>query len=254
MLLTADVGNTHITIGAFKGEQLSFTARLATDTKRTEDQYAAELMDILRINGVGRTDFKGAIIGSVVPVLTNPLRSAVEKAIGTTPTVVGPGVRTGLNIRIEHAAQLGADLACGAVAAMETMPLPCVVVDLGTATKLYVVDATGAFLGGTIAAGVGISMGALAERTAQLPYVAVEAPKKTVCGDTAESMKAGAVFGTAAMIDGMIDRMEAELGTKVSVVATGGYSKVIAPHCKREITLDPDLLLKGLRSIYLKNA
>ena len=253
MILAMDIGNTCITLGIYDGEKLAATTRLATDRARTSDQYAVELHTLLQIYGLDSEKFSGAIIGSVVPALNHHMSDAIERVIHHRPLVVGSGVKTGLNILLDDPAQAGADLVCGAVGAKEKYPLPCLVFDLGTATTISVVDKNGNFLGGTIAAGIGISLDALASRTSQLPLVSLKNPGKVVGRNTVEAMRSGMIYGTASMIDGMIERIEEELGQPCTVVATGGRSGDVIPYCKRAVALDPDLLLDGLRVIYSRN-
>ncbi len=253
MLLVMDMGNTCITLGVYDGEKLILTARLSTDRGRTEDQYAVELHNILALHGLDYTTFRGAIIGSVVPGLTAGMARAVELAIGVKPLVVGSGIKTGLNIQIDDPAQTGADLVCGAVAALNKYPMPCLIFDLGTATTITVLNQKGTFVGGVITAGIGISLDALASRTAQLPHVSLYHPGKVVGTNTVDCMKSGLIFGTASMMDGMADRIEEELGTTATLVATGGRAGEVIPYCKRKFILDNDLLLDGLRMIYQKN-
>lgn len=253
MLLTIDVGNTNITLGVYDGENLKMTARIATNAKNTADQYAVELKNILALKGVAMENIDGAIIGSVVPTVGVALTGAIRTACSITPLVLGPGVKTGLNICIDNPAQLGADLAAGAVGAAAKYPLPCIVFDLGTATTATVLDKDGRFLGGAIAAGLQTTLYALTSRTASLPGISIEAPGKVIGTNTVDCMKSGLVYGAAAMIDGMIDRIEEELGEKATVIATGGLSAVVTPLCRREIIYDDDLLLDGLRLIYQRN-
>lgn len=254
MLICIDIGNTNITIGGFLGETLRFTARLATDHRLTSDQYAIEIRDLLRLNSIAEEDIKGAAICSVVPTVGNSIEKAVTKLFGITPMVLGPGIKTGLNIKIDNPAQLGADLAAGAVGALAKYPAPCIIIDLGTATTISVIGKNGEFLGGAIAAGIKLTLDALASRTAQLPMVNIEAPRSVIGSNTADSMKSGLVVGAASMIDGMILRIERELGTKANVVATGGLAPDVVGFCDREIALDDNLLLDGLRIIYNKNS
>ena len=253
MLICIDIGNTNITIGGFLGEELKFTARLATDHHRTSDQYAIEIKDILSLNDISKTDVKGAAICSVVPTVGNSIEKAIKKLFDVTPMVLGPGIKTGLNIKIDNPAQLGADLAAGAVGAMAKYPAPCVIIDLGTATTISVIGKNGEILGGAIAAGIKLTLDALASRTAQLPMVNIEAPKSVIGSNTADSMKSGLVIGAASMIDGMITRIERELGVKTNVIATGGLAPEVVGFCDHEISLDDNLLLDGLRIIYNKN-
>lgn len=254
MLFCADMGNSHISIGVFENEEIICCSNIKTDAEKTSDQYAADIYGILKINGVEPKKIESSILGSVVPSLTSAVKKAIEKITSSKCLLIGPGIKTGLNIRIDNPAQLGADLVCGAAAALNSMPLPCIIVDLGTASKMFVVTKDGSFIGGMIAAGVGISRDALASRTACLPQFEISSPAKTVCASTVDCMKSGTVIGTAAMVDGMIERFEEELGERASVVATGGYSHIVIPHCKRKITLNQSLILEGLKYIYEKNS
>ncbi len=255
MLLTIDVGNTNATIGFFDAQKLVFTARISTETKRTADQYAAELVAVSALGNVRLSDADGAIISSVVPELTATLKKAVRITCGVTARVLGPGLKNGLNIRIDNPAQLGADLVAGAVAAIASYELPCLVMDLGTATKISVIDADGVYRGCTISAGVAISLAALAGSAAQLPTVDLDIDVCPAYGtNTVSSMQAGIILGAASMLDGLCDRIEESLGQPIkTVVSTGGLSKDITKHCRRKHVYDPDLILRGLRIIYEKN-
>ncbi len=253
MLLAADVGNTNITLGVFDEETLKCTARLATDTKLTGDQYAISVKDILALNGINVFDIEDAVICSVVPSVTTALSAAISKLFSIVPLVLGPGVKTGLNIKIDNPAQLGADLAAGAVAALAEYTMPCVIIDMGTATTISVLDKNGCFLGGSIGAGVRLTLKALTKNTAQLPEISISAPAKVIGTNTADCMRSGLIFGTAAMLDGLLSRIERELGEAPTVIATGGLSKDIIPLCETDIIYNENLLLEGLRYIYEKN-
>lgn len=254
MLLTIDIGNSNVVIGCIdKDNQVSALFRMVTDLKKTEDEYASGMKAILEFNGIDHTAFEGAIICSVVPPLTEIFRTAVKKIIGCKALVVGAGVKTGLNVLIENPASLGADIVAASVAAMTEYPLPVIVIDMGTATTITVVDQGNRYIGGAIVPGVALSMNALSSGTSLLQKVPVEAPKKCICTTTTESMQSGAVFGNAALLDGMIARFEKELGCEATVVATGGIADKILPYCSREIIYDENLLLKGLNIIYKKN-
>ncbi|MBQ7288214.1 MAG: type III pantothenate kinase [Clostridia bacterium] len=253
MLICVDIGNTNITLGGYKEEKLVFTARLTSDARRTADQYAVEIYDILRLNGHASAEVQGAILSSVVPTLTKSISMAFNKLCGFSPMMLGPGVKTGLNIKIDNPAQLGADLVAGAIGAMAKYPLPCIVIDMGTATTISAINEKGEFLGGAIAAGINLTLEALTKNTAQLPMVGIEAPKSAIGSNTIDCLKSGLVLGAAAMLDGLIDRMETELGQSATVVATGGLCGEIIPHCKRKIFVDDNLLLDGLKRIYEKN-
>jgi len=254
MLLAIDIGNSNVVIGCLDKEgKAQCLLRMVTDLKKTEDEYAAGIQTLLTHNGVDCAGFEGAIICSVVPPLTEIFHIAVERITGKNAIVVGPGVKTGLQVLIDEPASLGSDLVAAAVAAMHSYPLPVIVIDMGTATTMTVVDEGHKFLGGAIIPGVALSMNALSSGTSLLHKVPIEAPKKCISGSTTSCMQSGAVYGNAALLDGMIDRFEAELGKKASLVATGGIASRIIPHCKRDIVYDEELLLKGLAIIYKKN-
>ena len=253
MLLAIDIGNSNVVIGCLDGDKTVKQFRMVTDLKKTDDEYAAGMKMILQHNGVDCSTFEGAIICSVVPPLTEIFRNAVKEITGQQALVVGSGIKTGLNIMIENPATLGSDIVAVSVGAMGDYPLPVIVLDMGTATTITVVDKGNKFLGGAIVPGVALSMNALSAGTSLLQKVPIEAPKKCISSTTTDCMQSGAVYGTAAMLDGMIDRFEAELGAKCSLVATGGIAARIVPHCKHRITYDENLLLRGLGIIYRKN-
>lgn len=253
MLLVLDMGNTNITMGVFDGDRLVVESRLATDYRRMEDEYAMNLMEILRLYHLRREDITGAILSSVVPSLDRAMRHAIRKVADVTPMQVGPGIKSGINIRIDNPAQLGADLLVGAVAASAKYGAPCLLWDLGTATKVSVIDKDGAYRGGAIMPGVRTSLDSLSHAAALLPAVSIDTPPAVIGTNTVDCMSSGTVFGTACTIDGMSDRIEAELGYPVTVVATGGLAGEIVPHCRRKIVYDAPLLLHGLRLLYEKN-
>ncbi len=253
MLLVLDMGNTNITVGVFDGDRLLVESRLATDFRKMEDEYAMKLADILRLYDLRREDIDGAIFSSVVPSLDRALRNAVRKVADVTPFQVGPGIKSGINIRIDNPAQLGADLLVGAVAAVARYGAPCLLWDLGTATKVSVIDRDGAYRGGAILPGVRTSLDSLSRAAALLPAVSIEVPPAVIGTNTVDCMASGTVFGTASIIDGMSDRIEDELGYPATVVATGGLAAEIVPQCRRKIVHDPALLLHGLRLLYQKN-
>jgi len=253
MLLAIDVGNTNATVGCVNGGEVGCVFRMASDISRTESEYASTMYNILNFNGINGDTFRGAIVSSVVPPLTPVFKRAVNTVTGFEPVVVGAGVKTGLNILIDDPAQLGSDMVAAAVAARTIYDLPVIVVDMGTAAKLFVINEKAGFIGGAIYPGIGLSMNALSSGTSQLPKVPIEAPKKCISANTIDCMKSGAIFGSASMIDGMIDRFEQEMGKKANIIATGGLADVVYQHCKREIIYDPDLILKGLEMIFDKN-
>ena len=253
MILAVDIGNTNIVLGCIEGKEIVKEARMATDLIKTSDQYCAELKVMLDLLEVDRNAIEGSIISSVVPPVLNSFKTAIIKLTGKAPLVVGPGIKTGLNILLDNPAMAGGDLIVGAVAALAEYKPPLLIVDMGTATTLTALDAKGNFLGGSIFPGVKISAEALSGKTAQLPAISLEAPKKAIGRNTIDSMRSGLMMGTAAMLDGMIQRMEEELGSPATVIATGGIARFVIPMCRREMIYDKDLLLKGLGLLYENN-
>lgn len=252
MILTIDIGNTNINLGLFQGDTLQMSVRLATERQRTEDQFAVDFFQLFQMHRIAPAEISGTIISSVVPEITAAVKFAIERLTQKKVLVLFPGVKTGLNILIDNPAQLGADLAAGGVGAAAGYPLPAFVVDLGTATKIYAVDEKG-FRGCMIAPGVAISLKALTDTSSLLPTISLEPPKKACGTNSIESMQSGVILGTAAMIDGLLDRFTEELGAPKTVLATGGLSAFIAPVCSHEIVYDSHLVLKGLKKIYDKN-
>ncbi len=254
MIIAIDIGNTNIVLGAYRDGQLLFSARLATDRARTEYQYAAEIDAILRMYRLRDEPYEVAAISSVVPPLLPTIKKAVTMLLNCRVMSVGPGVKTGLNIRIDNPSILGADLACGAVAAIHKYGAPCIVIDLGTATKISAIDHTGSFIGCSIMPGVGVSLDALSSNTAQLPFIDIAQAGNVIGTNSADSMRSGIIYGTAAMIDGMLERYREVLGADAAVVATGGFAGNIIPFCQENIRIDPQLLLDGLYDICKKNS
>lgn len=253
MLLSVDIGNTNISMGVFDGNNLVLNCHIATERQKTEDQYAIEFTDIFNLYKLDPNHITGGIISSVVPEITSAVKRAIGKLITGNVICVGPGVKTGLKILIDNPAQLGADLAAGAVGAVAEYPLPAFIVDLGTATKICVVDENKNFRGCLIAPGVEVSLKALTDTSSLLPTISLEAPKK-VCGtNTLESMQSGVILGTASMIDGLIDKLSEEIGQPKSIIATGGLSYFLPKVCSHTMTRDKNLILKGLKTIYEKN-
>lgn len=253
MILVIDIGNSNVVIGGVEGDEIVFEARLRTESTKTSDQYCVDLKILLDVYKVNVDNIEGSIIASVVPQVLNSMQTAVKKLTGKQSLVVGPGLKTGLNIRLENPSQTGADLVVGAVAALREHKPPMIIIDMGTATTMVVLDETGALIGGSISPGIKISMDALTERTALLPGLQLDQPKKAIGRNTIDCMRSGIMMGAACMLDGMIDRMEAELGQQTTVVATGGIAKFVLPLCKKEIIYDKDLLIKGLTALYRDN-
>ncbi len=253
MILAIDIGNTNIVIGCINKSKTYFIERLSTVRTKTELEYAVDIKNVLDIYHIKPSEIDGGIISSVVPQVTNVAKLAVEKIIKKEVYVLGPGLKTGLNIKMDQPAQLGADLVADAVAGVAEYPVPLIIVDMGTATTVSVVDRNKTYVGGMILPGVRISLDALTQRASQLSGISIDAPKKVIGKNTIDCMKSGILYSSAGAIDGIIDRMEEELGESCTVVATGGLAKKIIPFCKKEIILDEDLLLKGLWVIYEKN-
>ena len=253
MLLAIDIGNTNLVIGCIRDDKILFKARIATDSTRTSDQYGVEIKSMLEAYGVKRSDIDDCIISSVVPPVFNSVRTGVIKIIGKQPMVVGPGLKTGLNIHVDVPSQVGSDRIVIAVAALAEYKAPLLLMDMGTATTIEGVEPDNVYMGGVIIPGVRVSLDALTSRAAQLPGISLDRPKQVIGKNTVDGMRSGMMYGTAAMIDGLVERMEEELGHRCTLIATGGLAQFIAPLCKREIILDKDLLLKGLNIIYKKN-
>ena len=251
MILAIDIGNTNITLGGYKNEQLVFISRMYTSRNKTAEEYATGLLDLINFNNLSPEAFDGIVLSSVVPQLTEVFSRAVSLTIKKNPIIVGEQHHGGLKVDVLPISQLGADLIAGCVGALSKYPTPCIVADLGTATKLLVLDKSGYFTGCIIAPGVKISLDALASSAALLPSISFTKPDKVIGTNTVECMQSGSVYGPAAMLDGLIRRIKNELGEdNVTVVATGGYSKGIIPCCEEELIFDENLVLDGLREIY----
>lgn len=253
MILTMDIGNSNIVIGGVRDDQIIFEARLRTDSTKTSDEYCMDLKSLMGVYNVDTASIDGCIIASVVPQVLNSMQTAVKKLTGKQSLVVGPGLKTGLNIRLENPSQTGADLVVGCVAALREHKPPMIVIDMGTATTMVVLDETGALIGGCICPGVKISLDALTDKTALLPGLQLDQPKKAIGRNTIDCMRSGIMMGNACMIDGMVQRMEEELGQKTTVIATGGIARFVLPLCKTPVIYDKDLLIKGLAALYKDN-
>lgn len=254
MVFAIDIGNTNIVIGCFQDEKILFTERISTNQTGTTLEYAISFKSVLEIYGLKSQDIEGSILSSVVPSITNIVKQAVETITHKKCMVVGPGIKTGLKIAIDNPAQLGSDMVIGAIAALEQYSGPLTLIDMGTATTVSVLNQKNEFIGGMLMPGVAISMNALIDKTAQLPKIAFEPPKKKIGSNTVDCMKSGMIYGFAGSIDGLLDHIEEELQMPVTAIATGGLAEVIIPHCKhKNIILDDTLLLKGMRIIYQKN-
>lgn len=253
MLLTYNIANDEISLGFVDNGALVDTVRVSTDTKRTADEYACVFKGLFDFRDISSEQIDGAIGSSVVPTLTETVRSALESVLGLRPHLLGAGTKTGLNILTDDPSQLGGDLVAAAVGALEKYTPPLILIDFGTATTFSALDKNGAFVGCAIAPGLTLSAQALSEGTSLLPHFAKVVPKKCIGTNTAESMQSGCIYGNAAMIDGMIDRIEAELGTSAAIIASGKDADTIIPLCRHDIIHDDTLLLLGLAAIYQKN-
>ena len=238
MILAVDIGNTNIVVGCIKGEEICFVERMSTESTRTELEYAISFKNVLEMYGISIEQLDGGIISSVVPPVTNIVKRSVE---------------TGLNILMDDPRQVGSDRIVNAVAVVHEYPVPAAIIDMGTATTICVVDEKKNYIGGAIIPGMRIAADTLTARTAQLPKISLEPPAKLIGKNTVDCMKSGVFYGNVALIDGMLDRIEEEMGQKLHVIATGGLAKALIPYCRHEITLDDALLLKGLKIIYEKN-
>ncbi|MEE1242904.1 MAG: type III pantothenate kinase [Frisingicoccus sp.] len=255
MIAVVDIGNSNIVIGLMDDDRkVRFSGRIRSDRQKTKEEFMIELKTLMDIYGISFEGIQGVILSSVVPVLTDVVFSGMKQMTGMTPYVVGQGMKTGIRIATDHPASLGADLVVDAVAAVEEYEGPFIIFDMGTATTCSVVDEKRTYLGTLIIPGIKISQDALTERTAQLPYIRFEKPKHIIGKNTIESMQSGVLYGNAAMIDGLIDTLEKEIGRKATVLATGGIAGLIVPYCRHKIVYEPDLLLKGLWYIFHKNA
>lgn len=253
MILTIEIGNSTITLGGVEGDDIRFECRINTDRVKTSDTYCIDLKTLFEVYGVELSAIEGVIIASVVPQVLNSVRTAIRKLLGKEPLVVGPGIKTGLNIRLENPAQTGAGLVAADVAALAEHKPPLVIIDMGTATTMTVLDPEGAHLGGCVCPGVKIGLDALTARTSLLPGIQLDSPDRAVGRNTADAMRSGVMFGTAAMLDGMIDRFQAETGWDFTVIATGGLASRIVPLCRHKIIFDRYLIIKGLVKLYREN-
>lgn len=253
MILAIDIGNTNVVLGCFEDNKILFTERISTNQQYTALEYIVSIKSVLELNGIEGSSFEGCIISSVVPSVTMTVKSALERLTNAKIMIVGPGIKTGLRIKLDNPAQLGSDRVADAVAGINLYPVPLIIVDMGTATTVSVIDGDKNYLGGMIIPGLRVSLESLTMRTSQLPKIGLEPPKKLIGANTVECMKSGIIYYSAAGIDGVTQRIEEEIGEKCTVVSTGGLANRIIPHCKRDIIIDEELLLKGLMIIYNKN-
>ena len=253
MILTIEIGNSTITLGGVEGDEVRFQCRINTDRVKTSDTYCIDLKTLFEIYGIGLETIEGVIIASVVPQVLNSVRTAIRKLLGKEPLVVGPGLKTGLDIRVENPGQTGAGLVAADVAALSEHQPPLIIIDMGTATTMTVLDPDGAHLGGCVCPGVKIGLAALTSKTSLQPGIQLESPREALGRNTADAMRSGIMYGTAAMLDGMIDRFQSETGWEFTILATGGLAKHIVPLCRHEILYDRHLIIKGLVKLYREN-
>ncbi|MFR7416802.1 type III pantothenate kinase [uncultured Megasphaera sp.] len=253
MLLVIDVGNTNIVLGIFKDQELVDHWRVSTDRLRTTDEYGVLIRHLFYLNGVNSEEIDAIIISSVVPPVMPTLERMCQRYFGLTPLVIGPGVKTGMDIKYDNPREVGADRIVNAVAAYEKFGGPVIIIDFGTATTFCAVDKKGTYLGGAICPGIGISTDALVQRTAKLPRIEVVQAEKVICRNTVESMQAGVFYGFVGQVDGIVTRMRRELGCKARVVATGGLAVIVAPATDAIDVVEPMLTLEGLKIIYDRN-
>jgi len=253
MLLVIDVGNTNIVLGVYKDTELLDHWRISTDRQRTTDEYGVLIRELFYLNDLRADDINAIIISSVVPPVVPTLERMCQRYFGLSPLLIGPGVKTGMDIRYDNPREVGADRIVNAVAAYEKYGGPVIIVDFGTATTFCAVDAKGVYLGGSICPGIGIATEALVQRTAKLPRIELKRTDSVICRNTIESMQAGVFYGFVGQVEGIVARMRRELDMSARVVATGGLAVVIAPATKAIDVVEPMLTLEGLRIIYERN-
>lgn len=253
MILVIDVGNTNVVIGIYQGERLAHHWRLATNRTATVDEYGVLIHNLFHLANLKVSDIDGVIISSVVPPLMHVLENLSVRYLGKTPLIVGPGIKTGLNIRYENPKEVGADRIVNSVAAIELYGTPAIVVDFGTAITFDYIDAKGDYIGGAIAPGIGIATEALYQSAAKLPRIELVKPRSVVGRNPIQSMQAGIIYGYAGQVDGVVERILAEFKVKARVIATGGLAELITDESKTIQVVNPLLTLEGLRIIYARN-
>ncbi|BFH10437.1 type III pantothenate kinase [Paenibacillus melissococcoides] len=255
MILVIDIGNTNIVLGVYEGDKLLHNWRLSTSRQSTTDEYGVMIYNLFTMTKLSVQDIEGVILSSVVPPIMHTMEMLCKKYLNKAPLIVGPGVKTGLNIRIENPREVGADRIVNAVVAIELYGglKPLVVVDFGTATTFDVIDVKGNYIGGAIVPGIGVSTEALYQRAAKLPRIELTKPKSVIGRNTVHSMQAGIIYGYAGQVDGIVDRITNELGAEPTVIATGGMAELIASESRTIDTTNPLLTLEGLRLIYNRN-
>ncbi|UOF91840.1 type III pantothenate kinase [Fodinisporobacter ferrooxydans] len=253
MILVMDVGNTNITLGVYDGDELLYHWRIATQRERTADEHAVLLQQLFAMGQITFQQIEGIIISSVVPPIMTALELMCLRYFGKKPFVVGPGIKTGLELKNENPKEVGADRIVNAVAAIELYGPPLIVVDFGTATTFCIIDGNGRYVGGIIAPGIKIATEALFQRAAKLPRIDLVKPPHVIGRNTITSMQSGVIYGFAGQVDGLVNRIQNELSLPFTVIATGGLAGVVADESSAIHFIDPLLTLKGLRLIYQKN-
>lgn len=255
MILTIDIGNSQIVLGAYNDDILAFTSRISTDSRKSADQYAVLIKEILALHNCPAKKFKGCVVGSVVPEITQTVKQAVSMITKTDVIVLSHGVKTKLNIRTLNPAEVGADLVATAVAAKDKYPCPCLIWDLGTATKISVLDRNGSFIGCTISPGINMGIKALSTDTSQLNPIEISQVESAIGNNTFKSISSGIILGTAVMLEGLSEKIKKEMGEeKVTIVATGGLSKIVLNNVNQNVIYDENLILDGLKLIYDYNS
>lgn len=253
MLLAIDIGNTHVVLGVFEGERLAHHWRIGTHRQDTSDECAATLRSLFELAGVERSEIADSIISCVVPPLLPIFERTCEKLVGRSSIVVGPGIRTGMPVRVENPREVGADRIVNAVATLARVGAPAIAIDFGTATSFDCISAAGEFVGGAIFPGVFVSLEALVNRASRLSSVEIVRPPSVIGRNTAQNLQSGMVFGYAGLVDTMVRRIRKELGEDARVIATGGLAGLIASEAETIERVEPFLTLEGLRLIYEKN-
>ena len=253
MILAVDIGNTNIMIGVIDSKKTYFVERLTTTIGKTNLEYAITLKSILEIFHIEPSQLEGAIVSSVVPPLNRTIIAAIRKITGITAKLVGSGMKTGLNILMDNPKSVGSDMIVNSIGALTQYEPPLIIIEMGTATTMSVIDQNGRYIGGAILPGLRVSMDSMSSSTAQLPRISLDTPKKVIGKNTTDCMRSGIIYGNASMIDGMLSRIENELGQPATTIATGGIAKVILPLCSHDIIYDGELLIKGLLALYEKN-
>jgi len=253
MLLAIDIGNTNIVLGTYREEELIACWRLATDVHKMADEYAVLLNSLFSSEGLSKSEVEGSAISCVVPPLLPIFQELCREHLQVEPLVVGPGIKTGVRILMDNPREVGADRIVNAIAARRLYGTPAIVIDFGTATTFDVVSREGDYLGGAIAPGISISAEALYRQAAQLPRIELALPKKVIGKNTVAAMQSGVLFGYVALVEGMVKRIEEELGEEAKIIATGGLARVIARETSVIQVVNPNLTLEGLRLIYEMN-